>query len=164
MKNFIKNNSKILVISFIVIVLFITLAKIYSYTQVEKAKTEMWVAHQEQLQEAQKLSPIEVIEQDITFSKLDQEAYNQVLWKAEIELQEAQDNLDKATKLRNSNVWYTRCKEIQGELLLKHIENNLVCVRYSNWPYQQEPNEEAYSELEKFASYNLNQTKIDLGL
>lgn len=48
----------------------------------------------------------------------------------------------------NNSVWYTRCLTTQGELDIKLIENELSCDK----------------DLENFATYNIEQTKINLGL
>lgn len=66
-------------------------------------------------------------------------------------------------KIYESNIWYTRCLEVEGELQLKKIKTELKCLPYyinTTWLVS----DKHYIELQRFKKENLQKTKEDLGL
>jgi len=63
---------------------------------------------------------------------------------------------EKANKLYETGVWYGRCLELLWELELKWLDHELECREYEG--------EDTYEFLKKFSSYNINNTRKELGL
>lgn len=105
---------------------------------------------------ASQRSKIEIIQEQIKQTNIEEALY-------EKNLEEAKELLIIRQKIYESHIWYKRCLEIEWELEIKNIETDLVCYPYYidvTWI----TSDEAYESLKKFASYNLNQTRADLGL
>lgn len=69
-----------------------------------------------------------------------------------------------AQKKYESIIWRIRCLEIKWELELKWKENSLECKPYIIDEMMWVLSDENYNELEKFSTYNIQNTKVSLGL
>jgi len=99
--------------------------------------------------DAAKKTKIEIIQEQIEDNKYD----NKLYWKA----------AEKAKKISEASIWYWRCLEAEWQLELKWEEYNLECHKYyikSTWLIS----ETYYKDLQKFDTFNLENTKIELGL
>jgi len=70
---------------------------------------------------------------------------------------------EESKKIYETSVWYLSCLEVEWELEIKEIKTDLMCLPYYNydvWIFS----DLEYSNLERFASYNIEQTKINLWL
>lgn len=78
---------------------------------------------------------------------------------------ELDEDFIEAQKRKEANVWYVRCLELEGQLELSWKDYDLECLPYRSisegFIFT---SQEAYKNLERFASYNIEQTKLDLGL
>ena len=71
---------------------------------------------------------------------------------------------EQAIKIEEANIWYIRCLEAEGQLELWSKQYELECYPYQYDIMFDSYNEDVYKDLEKFATYNLEQTKFELGL
>lgn len=134
------NNRKVQ--SVIVVVLWILLFTIWALT-IKNSNSNLEIeSAKEQLIEASKPTEIEFLKQMKAESKEDV-----AFKKGNVEMFER--SLESAKKEFESAVWLDRCIETKAILLLSGTgSNNVDCTK----------------NLNKFASYNLYQTRIDLGL
>ena len=94
-------------------------------------------------------SKIEIIQNNLLNSYDIQKVYNQE--SAQIK------------KLREANIWYSRCLKAEGNLELSWKEYDLICISY-NYNNISWANEKTYEDLKKFSSENLEKTLFELGL
>lgn len=70
---------------------------------------------------------------------------------------------EESKKIYETSVWYLACLEVEWELEIKEIKTDLKCIPYYDyniWIF----NESEYINLERFANYNIEQTKINFWL
>jgi len=145
-------------------VFILMFASIYHINKVEAITDKLNAEYEYEISEAKKPSEIEKIQEFIKVSQKDIKYSSEHIARKEEEL--ARDK-----KAYESIVWQKRCYEIDAQLLLIESEKNVDCRIYAmyNWSMdfsviQIVWEEEDYKYLEKFSSYNIDKTKIELGL